>query len=617
MRNRYLLLLDLPAIALAVFGSFVLRLDWFFLEYRRIFWICLACAITIKPPVFLVFGLYSRYWRYASVREFIEIVLAVSVASVGLGLAITAGIGFGFLPGFPRSILFGDWLLTLALIGGARLAVRVVSEASDARHKVSGADSKLRSVLVVGAGEAGTLFVREMQRNANLGYRPIGFLDDDPVKRGKRISGVPVLGGLDRLSEIVARLKPDQVIIAMPTAGGAVIREMTEAVRQSGVVFRIMPGVYELLDGDVSVTRLRDVDVSDLLRRAQVPTRPQAARYLTGQVVLISGAGGSIGSELCRQVASAGPMELVMLGHGENSIFETEAELRSLFPSLRLSCVIVDTRDHGRLLSVFERFRPALVFHAAAHKHVPLMELNVEEAVTNNILGTRNMVAACRATGTARFVLISTDKAVAPTNVMGATKRIAEMLVRTEPKDRGLICAAVRFGNVLGSRGSVIPTFKRLIEQGRAITVTHPDVRRYFMTIPEAVHLVIEAGGLARGGELFCLNMGAPVRIRDLAQDLIRLSGYSEQEIPIVYSGLRPGEKLDEQLWETGATVTPTEVGDLLRIDEGEPGIPGLGDIVERLIATARSGDESSIRQLLEQAIPSSRLGSMPATPNG
>jgi FlaA1/EpsC-like NDP-sugar epimerase len=361
--------------------------------------------------------------------------------------------------------------------------------------------------------------------------------------------------------------------------------------------------VFELLDGNVSVSRLRQIEITDLLRRAQIAPTLNTTAYVAGRVVLVTGAGGSIGFELCRQVAHARPAALVLLGHGENSIHDAHIELRELYPDLRIIPTIADIRDKHRISSVFERLRPEIVFHAAAHKHVPLMEENPEEAVTNNILGTHHMLEAAVEFGAERLVMISSDKAVSPASIMGASKRIAEMLVRDVARRTSRPFVVVRFGNVMGSRGSVVPHFKRQIERGGPVTLTHPDMKRFFMTIPEAVHLVLEAGGLGRGGELFVLKMGDPVLITDLAQDLIKLSGFTPDEVPIVYTGMRPGEKLVEALWESGARIEPTAHPDILRVIEADDRVRKMPDILTAFADAVNDGNHLQIQAIFAHHI--------------
>jgi FlaA1/EpsC-like NDP-sugar epimerase len=400
----------------------------------------------------------------------------------------------------------------------------------------------------------------------------------------------------------------EDVMIAMPRADGATLRSVAERCLALGVRCRTIPGVYELLGGTVSVSRLRTIEISDLLRRSHLADEERlqgAARYLRAATVLVTGAGGSIGTELCRQVAHARPARLLLLGHGENSIFDVERLVRSEFPDVPTTSIIADIRDERRVDAVFAACRPDVVLHAAAHKHVPLMEENAVEAITNNVFGTHIVAGAALRHGVRRFVLISTDKAVAPTSIMGASKRVAEMIVQGCAGRGATAFMAVRFGNVLGSRGSVVPTFKGQIERGGPVTVTHPDMKRFFMTIPEAVNLVLRAGGLGTGGELFVLNMGAAVRIRDLAEDLIKLSGFTLAEMPIVFTGLRPGEKLEETLWEAGATVEPTTEPDLLRVTEPSDSRPApLAHVVEAFRRAVAAGDRLSIEATLAQILP-------------
>jgi FlaA1/EpsC-like NDP-sugar epimerase len=603
MRNRYLLICDVPIVGIAAYGAFALRFDWYIPRSRPEFLPYLIAALLIKPAVFLGLGMYSRLWRYASVRDLIAVLTAVSVASAAMSVFVAAGVLSGALAEFSRAVLFIDWLLTLCATGGLRMAVRLVAENRTGGLATPG---EPRRVLVVGAGDAGSMVVREMRRNPQLLMTPVAFLDDDRAKRGKRVHGVPVIGETAALEGVIEQYQIAEVIIAMPKVAGHVVRALAQACRDADTPSRIVPGVFELLDGQLTVSRLRQVEIADLLRREQITTPPETSLYLTQKSVVVTGAGGSIGSELCRQIALANPASLVLLGHGENSIFEAQMRLREQFPQVPVQAVIADIRDRSRLAACFERVRPQIVFHAAAHKHVPLMEENPEEAITNNVLGTRNVVDAAVASGVERLVLISTDKAVAPTSVMGASKRLAEIIVRDEARRSGRAFSVVRFGNVLGSRGSVVPVFKRQIERGGPITITHPDVKRFFMTIPEAVHLVLRAGGLSSGGELFVLNMGAPVPIVQLAEDLVRLSGLMTDDIRVVFTGLRPGEKLEEALWETGAVVEPTAHPELLLVRE-EDGLDAteVMESLDRLVSAAGAGTRLNFEAMLAQWLPS------------
>jgi FlaA1/EpsC-like NDP-sugar epimerase len=607
MRNRYILLGDLPLIAISAFGAFALRFDWMFASYRPEFLPFLAVSLVIKPVVFYVFGMYTRYWRYATANDLLTVTLAVFASSVVMTAYVGIGRALNLAGDFSRPVLLIDWLLTLGLVGGLRMSVRVVGEAHE-KSRRSGAARTGKRVLVVGAGDAGALVVREMQRNPQLAMTPVGFLDDDRAKRGKRIYGTLVMGDISSLESLSKLAAIEEVVIAMPRASGSAVREIAERCQVLGLRCRIMPGVYELLGGRFSVSRLRTVEIADLLRRSHLADDERlqdAARYARGKTVLVTGAGGSIGTELCRQVAHAQPARLVLLGHGENSIFDVEQLVRREFPEVPTTSIIADVRDAQRMESAFGRYRPDVVLHAAAHKHVPLMEDNAIEAITNNVFGTHIVASAALRHGTQRFVLISTDKAVAPSSIMGASKRIAEMVVHGFAERGATAFMVVRFGNVLGSRGSVVPMFKAQIERGGPVTVTDPEMKRFFMTIPEAVNLVLRAGGLGLGGELFVLNMGSPVKIRDLAEDLIKLSGYTLAEIPIVFTRLRPGEKLEEVLWETDALVEPTCEPDILRVTEPAGSPISLPEMLEGLQRAAESGERLSIEAMLAQAIPS------------
>jgi len=536
VRNRYVLLGDLALIIVSVMGSFALRLDAEQLPfYFPAIVVMMGVALMTKVPVYYAFGLYRRLWVYASTSELRLITVAVTTASVVTSGLMLLLISFGWiLPGMPRSSLGIDWLLSLVLIGGSRFALRILSEQSTAPR-----NGKSRKVLIIGAGDAGALVVRELQKTSQLNLLP--FLDDDPAKQKHEINGVPVIGKVSELSDVLDNHPVDEVIIAIPSAAGDVLRFVTDACRLKGVPSRTMPGIYELIGGKVSVSRLREVEITDLLRRepAKVDDR-LVGSSLSGKRVLVTGAGGSIGREISRQVARWGPSELVLLGHGENSIFEALLELQEDYGSLSIHPIIADVRDMPRLGAVFQSHHPEVVFHAAAHKHVPLMEYNVEEAITNNVVGTRNIVQTAVKFDVERFVLISTDKAVKPINVYGATKRLAEMIVIDAAQRSGRAFTVVRFGNVLGSRGSVVPIFKSQIARGGPVLITHPDMERYFMTIPEAVHLVLQASAMGQGGEAFILNMGDQVRILELAEDLIRLSGLEPgRDIEIAFTGIR------------------------------------------------------------------------------
>lgn len=615
-RNRTMLAGDLVLIVVCVLGSFVLRVNLGARLFDFLFQILslLGLALLIKPLVYYFFGLYRRLWAYASIQELKLIALAVTTASilVGLGMTILSLI----LPfrDYSRSVLFIDWALSILAVGGLRFSLRLISESqSNSRHPVG----RSRRVLIVGAGEAGALVVRELQRNPNSNLEPICFVDDDPAKQRHEIHSIPVAGKLSDLAQVIETNRIEEVIIAIPSAPGQVIRTVTDICRLKNIPFRTMPSIHELIGGKISVNRLRDVDITDLLRRA--PARIDLeliGNSLGGKRVLVTGAGGSIGRELCRQILRWSPSELVLLGHGENSIFETLIELEQSCPEILLCPVIADIRDRNRLEQVFSLHKPQVIFHTAAHKHLPLMQTNIAEAISNNIAGTLNVVDAALTFEVERLVMISTDKAISPSSVYGATKRIGEMIVLDAARRTGRAFSVVRFGNVLGSRGSVVLLFRRQIDSGGPVTVTHPEMERYFMTIPEAVHLVLQAFAMGVGGEVFVLNMGEQVRILDLAQDLIRLSGLEpDTDIEIVFTGIRSGEKLSEALWDKGADYQPTGHPDILRLDEDEL-LRGqaLREAITRLVDSAQNGDTDEIIHLLNASVPNAAVSSAPTT---
>ena len=613
VRNRFVLIGDIALIIISVLGSFALRLDVVELPfYFPAAVLMCVIALAIKIPTYFFFGLYRRLWIYASTGELRLITVAVTSASVLTSgvmlLLISAGM---VLPGMPRSALGIDWLLSLVLIGGSRFALRILAEQS----VVIRANGKTKRAIIIGAGDAGALVVRELQKSSQLNSMPVGFLDDDPAKQKQAIHGVTVIGKVSDLASAIDQYDINEVVIAIPSAPGQLVRMVNDVCRRQNVVSRTMPGIYELIGGKVNVSRLREVDITDLLRREPVRVNDEAVgAALDGKRVLVTGAGGSIGRELCRQIARRNPSELVLLGHGENSIFEILLELEYDYPDLTLHPVIADIRNSERLTQVFNQHQPQIVFHAAAHKHVPLMEINVAEAVTNNVIGTKNLVEIALAHTVERFVLISTDKAVRPSSVYGATKRLAEMIVLDAARKVQRAFTVVRFGNVLGSRGSIIPKFKNQIANGGPVTITHPDMYRFFMTIPEAVYLVLQAASMENGGETFVLNMGEPVRILDLAEDLIRLSGLEpHRDIEIAYTGIRPGEKLTEELWDEGTPLLPTLHPDISRLDtDASLSTVNLSQAIDSLSRLSHLDDTEAIVKLLDELIPGSSIRETP-----
>ncbi|TXT31073.1 MAG: NAD-dependent epimerase/dehydratase [Rhodocyclaceae bacterium] len=519
-------------------------------DYGQQAWQALIWVVPTFAALFYLFGLYRGIWRFASLSDLQNLLAAVAVGALATGCLVVL---FG-IPLVPRSVLILHPMLLALLMGGSRFAYRSWKE-----HRLYG-PAKMRGnpVLIVGAGEAADSLLREIHRSGQ--WYAVAILDDNPEKNGRRLRGLPIVSGLENIDAVAMRLGAQHAIIALPGAKPAQRRRATELAAAAGLTVLTVPSYDDLLSGRLSVSNIRKVELEDLLGRESVSLDGQGLQgLLAGQVVLVSGAGGSIGSELCRQIARFGPARLVLVDSAEFALYLIDEELNGAFPDLARRCWASDVRDAARIDEVFAAERPDVVFHAAAYKHVPLMEdVNAWQAVRTNALGTLTMANAACEHGIDKFVLISTDKAVNPTNVMGATKRLAERLSLTVNAKKRTKIVTVRFGNVLGSNGSVIPKFREQIARGGPVTVTHPDIVRYFMTIPEAAQLVLQAGVMGNGGEIFVLDMGEPVRIVDLAHDMIRLSGFSEDEIRIEFSGLRPGEKLYEELLADDETTLPT-----------------------------------------------------------
>ncbi|HVS99144.1 MAG TPA: nucleoside-diphosphate sugar epimerase/dehydratase [Solirubrobacterales bacterium] len=612
-RNRVgQILADAALVALAYFLAFQLR----FLDdphgwphrYEVLFAQSVGFVIVGKLIVFAAAGLYQKWWRYVSGRDFLLILRAVAIASALLVIAFAVVQPFHHR--LPRSVEVIDFMLTLILIAGARLLVRLIVE-----RPSKGARVPRHEVLVIGAGSGGQMVVRELHLNPALGATAIGFVDDDPRKRGMRmIGGIKVLGATDEIAAILDETDPDEVIIAIPSAPGTLRAKVVAACRERRIRVRTLPTVFELLRGGVQLSRqLRDVQVEDVLGREPVVVElDRVGAYLQDKIVLVTGAGGSIGSELCRQIARVGPRLLVMLDHAEDNLFEIEREMLDERHFAGAESVLADCREPHRMLETMQRFKPEVVFHAAAYKHVPLMEANPLEAVRNNAIATRITAETAAAAKAERFVLISTDKAVDPQTVMGASKAMAEWIVEvaghTHPGTR---FASVRFGNVLASSGSVVPIFRGQIERGGPVTVTHPEMTRYFMTIPEAVQLVIRAGDIGAGkGEVFVLDMGEPVKIVDLAHNMIRLAGYEpERDIAVEFTQPRPGEKLHEVLFGESEVAQPTAAKRINRAVRSTSLDPEWVDsTLSQLEALILAGDEANLAE---------RVVDLIATPGG
>ena len=582
---------DAVLVAAAYWLSYILRFDGDVpRRYEELFASTVLPVVGLTLLVFFAARFYTKWWRFPSVRDLQAIVLA-TVASSLLVTAVLSQWRPGDLPSVPRGVLVADLLLTLVLIGGVRFLVRSVVERPPRGQLIRSG----RGVLIVGAGNAGTTLLRDMRRNHASGYHPVGLIDDDRRKRGMRVNGVRVLGTRSDLPRILRDRVVHEVVIAMPSAPGSARQEIVDRCREAGVRCATLPSLPELISGDVTVSRLREVRVEDVLGRAPIEIDlARVARYLNGRTVLVTGAGGSIGSELCRQVVALGVRSLVMVDHSENNLFEIDLALRERRES-GLIPVVGDVKDAAGMDRILAEHRPEIIFHAAAYKHVPMMEANPLQAVANNALATEVLAGLAARHGVERFCLISTDKAVEPKTVMGATKALAERIIEMHGASGGTRFAAVRFGNVLGSSGSVLPIFRRQIAAGGPVTVTHPDMTRFFMTIPEAVQLVIEATGIADGGDVFVLDMGEPVRIVDLARRMVELSGKRpDEDVEIRVVGIRPGEKLHEELFNVDEQVTPTRYGKVRRVTRptiDEDGLRAGLDQLSRIIAEGRRDD--------------------------
>jgi FlaA1/EpsC-like NDP-sugar epimerase len=570
--------------------------------YSHQLWVIAPLVVGMQVLANWGYGVYRRLWRYTGLAEITELGCSVLTVTAIIMIARAAGLLAIDSTNLSWGIIFVDCGVAFLLLAGPRVLRRLQTEHLQRRHW---RQPVRRRALLVGAGDAGQMVVKELSQRSDLGVDIVGFVDDDPRKVRKRIGHLTVFGTTAELPRLVENLFVDQVIIAMPSAPATEIRRIVDMCRAAEVETRILPGLYDLINGRISVSQLREVSLEDLLGREPVDLdNASIASYVEGRCVLITGAGGSIGSELCRQIMRFQPRELLLLGKGENSVFSIRQELNSRPEPVKLVSIIADVRDHQRMMNIFEKHRPQVVFHAAAHKHVTLMEDNCSEAITNNIGGTQNVAELSAQFGVETFVLVSSDKAVNPSSIMGATKRIAELVIQDLAQRTQTKYVAVRFGNVLDSRGSVLPIWRQQIKNGGPLTVTHPEARRYFMLIPEAVQLIIQAGAMGSGGEIFVLDMGQPVKIAELAQDLIKLSGLRPgQDIEIEFVGLRPGEKLYEELLtaEEGLTKTIYKkifVGQPQPIESG-----ALADRLQSLYVAANQDDELTIRNSLASLV--------------
>lgn len=585
-----LILIVVPIFALLLrFEGMLPRL--YFAELKAF----LPCVVLVGLLIFSLFGLYRRMWRYARIRDMLAIVAAVTVTTAVL-FCITTFLTLVF----PLSLFILSWMMGICAVGAVRLAYKINWE------NILGSSNTRKNILIVGAGDAGSMLVREIEQNDAANIHIVGFLDDDATKTNRVLAGVPVLGTTRDLSDIVADQSIDDIVIAIPSADGEEIRRIVNLCQKTNCHVKIMPGIYEMVNDTVGMGAMRDIQLEDLLRRE--PIHLDFARitgYISGKTVLITGAGGSIGSELSRQISRVGARQIILLGRGENSIYEIHQELKKRFPEQDYRTVIANITDRERMDEVFAAYHPQVIFHAAAHKHVPLMEIQPDEAVRNNVFGTKNVADLADQYHSEIFVMISTDKAVNPTSVMGATKRACELVLQEINARSQTKFVTTRFGNVLGSRGSVVPLFEKQIAAGGPVTVTDPEMVRYFMTIPEAVQLVLQAGSQAEGGEVFLFDMGKPVKIKDMAEDLIRLHGLVPgKDIKIIYTGLRPGEKLYEEMLTSEEGTTKTKHQKIYKakiqpLDEQ--------DLEDSLQTLARTRDRKTILETLQQMIPTYR----------
>ena len=610
-RKQIIMLAHIVVFAISLMMAFLLvnnmqfRSEWLVQQYPKL----LLCFIIVKILIFGYFKQYQGWWRFVSISDLLAIVKASLVSTLilvvlwfSLLMAESVRIKLRELTTISQAIFILDMFATIVLLGGLRMAVRLYHEEFLAEQA-----GKMKRFLIVGAGNAGEALLRELHRMPIEQYDVIGFIDDDPAKQGMNIHNIPVLGKVDRLSEICREKNIEEIAIAMPSATAKQLRRVVQICEGAKVHFRTVPSVADIASGKYRVSQIRDVDINDLLGRETVHLDLDIIeQYLKDKIILVTGAGGSIGSEMCRQVCQFAPKLLLLLEQAENALFFIERELRSSFPKVSMELLICDITDKKRVEQIFEKFRPQVVIHAAAHKHVPLMEINPGEAIKNNVVGTRIAADAADKYRVGNFVMISTDKAVNPTSIMGSSKRIAEMYIQDLNKTSATHFVTVRFGNVLGSNGSVVPVFKNQIATGGPVTVTHPEMKRYFMTIPEASQLVLQAAAMGKGGEIFVLDMGEPVKIVDLAKELITLSGFRPgEDIEIVFIGIRPGEKLFEELSIKGEDMVPTRHA---KIGIWENNISlsreQLRQIIDSLIATADAQDYKSIVSAIKRIVP-------------
>lgn len=598
-----LILLDIMSIIVASFAAIYVRFDFSFggipKEYLMKFEHIIPFNIILTLIFFALWKLYKSVWRYASATELINIVFATTCAAIAQTVLC-----YIMDQKMPRSYYAVYWFFLFGLTCAIRFSYRILRIINMKRADITEKNKKI-NVMVIGAGAAANAILKEIETSQYVSLSVKCIVDDNAGCHGKFLRGVPIIGGRDKIADAVGEFGIDEIIFAIPSANTKTRKEILDICKETGCKLRTLPGMYQLINGDVSVSKLKEVEIEDLLGREPIQINTEEVlNYVRDKVVMVTGGGGSIGSELCRQIAAHRPKQLIIVDIYENNAYEIQQELIRKYPKLDLAVLIASVRNTARINSIFEKYRPNIVYHAAAHKHVPLMEVSPNEAIKNNVMGTYKTAQAADRYGAEKFVLISTDKAVNPTNIMGASKRICEMVVQMMNQNSKTNFVAVRFGNVLGSNGSVIPLFKKQIAEGGPVTVTHPDIIRYFMTIPEAVSLVLQAGAYARGGEIFVLDMGEPVKILDLATNLIKLSGYRVgEDIEIKFTGLRPGEKMYEELLmsEEGLKKTDNKmifIGKPIEFDEEE-----FRKQLDRLAEDAKS-ETADIRRDVKAIVP-------------
>lgn len=609
------LAIDVVLVAFSFYLAHLIRFDFAMSgRHWHIFFQALPFVLIAKPVIFYLLGLYHAIWQYTSTKELAGIVKAATIATL---VIISCLLILYRFEGFSRSVFIIDWLSTIFLISGVRVMFRLYYADKDP-DKSAGARLRemfvplmkkgpdKRRLLIIGAGDAAEKIFREIQNNQGLDYEVVGMLDDHASKRGKRIHGIPVMGSIDETKTVAEAVKADEALIAIPSATGEQMRRIIAHCKAAGLKSKTIPGLSELIDGTISIKSIRDVEFRDLLGREII--RMEADKigvYLGEQCVLVTGAGGSIGAELCRQICRYAPKQLVLFERTENALYSIDLELRNSFPDIEIIPLLASIQDKVQIRHILSRYSPHTIFHAAAYKHVPLLEHQPWKAVFNNITGTLNMAECAKEFNVERFVFVSTDKAVCPGNVMGASKRVAEMVVQAQNSSTRFMI--VRFGNVVGSAGSVVPLFKKQVERGGPVTVTHPDVTRYFMLIPEACQLILQAGGMGKGGEIFLLDMGQPVKISDMARDLIRLSGFEpDTEIKIAYIGMRPGEKLHEELFcEGDETVEQTYHEKIMLVKNQMPVDSSiLFEKIEALMGLAVRQEADAVKEGLKELVP-------------